>query len=84
MTTKVKLAAVLALMVVAAALYGVLVVAPKARYCQELEATRVSYLLEGHDTSGLFNVYVRGVGTERSQVSQYEAVVDEMAREGCG
>jgi hypothetical protein len=41
------------------------------RGCDRLEAEMLSYLEPGHDSPGPDYVYVRGVGTDRSQLREY-------------
>lgn len=63
-------------------LVGVLTVL-KHRSCGRLDAVRVSHLLPGHDTNGPGSIYVRGIGTDRSEITAYLEAVSAMDRAGC-
>jgi hypothetical protein len=50
--------------------------------CDRLDAERVSLLQPGHDTPGPGSIYVKGVGTDRSEITEYlEVAVMDSA--GC-
>ena len=55
----------------------------KHRSCDRLDAERVSHLLPGHDTNGPASIYVRGIGTDRSEITEYLIAVSAMERAGC-
>jgi hypothetical protein len=61
---------------------GVLAVL-KHRSCDRLDAERVSHLQPGHDTNGPGSIYVRGIGTDRSEITAYLEAVSAMDRAGC-
>jgi len=41
------------------------------RACDRLKAEMLSYLEPGHDSPGTDYIYVRGVGTDRSQLREF-------------
>lgn len=53
------------------------------RGCDRLEAEMLSYLEAGHDSPGPDYTYVRGVGTERSQLREYLEAQGAMMGAGC-
>ena len=55
----------------------------KHRSCDRLNAERVSHLQPGHDTAGPGSIHVKGVGTDRSEITEYLEAVAAMDRAGC-
>ena len=55
----------------------------KDKSCDRLDAERISHLLPGHDTNGPGSIYVRGIGTDRSEITEYLEAVSAMDRAGC-
>jgi hypothetical protein len=53
------------------------------RACNRLEAEMRSYLEPGHDSPGPDYLYVRGVGTDRSQLRGYLEAQGAMIGAGC-
>jgi hypothetical protein len=51
--------------------------------CDRLDADRVSHLQPGHDTAGTGSIYVKGVGTDRSEITEYLEAVAAMDSAGC-
>jgi hypothetical protein len=61
---------------------GVLTVL-KHHSCGRLNTDRVSHLQPGHDTPGPGSIYVKGVGTDRSEITEYLEAVSAMESAGC-
>jgi hypothetical protein len=55
----------------------------KHESCDRLDAERVSHLQLGHDTPGPGSIYVKGVGTDRSEITEYLEAVAAMESAGC-
>ena len=55
----------------------------KDKSCDRLDAQRVSHLQPGHDAAGPGSIYVRGIGTDRSEITEYLEAVSAMDRAGC-
>jgi hypothetical protein len=53
------------------------------RGCDRLEAEMRSYLEPGHDSPGPDYIYVRGVGTDRSELREYLDAQGAMIGNGC-
>jgi hypothetical protein len=53
------------------------------RTCDRLDAERVALLVPGHDTPGPRYVYVRGMGTDRSQLTAYQEAEAALMEADC-
>jgi hypothetical protein len=51
--------------------------------CDRLDAERISHLEPGHDTPGPGSIYVKGIGTDRSELMEYYEAEAAMDRAGC-
>jgi hypothetical protein len=51
--------------------------------CDRLDAERVSHLRPGHDIAGPDGIYIKGVGTERSEAREYYEAASMMRSAGC-
>jgi hypothetical protein len=51
--------------------------------CGRLDADRVSHLQPGHDVPGPDSIYVKGIGTDQSELMPYLEAEAAMARAGC-
>jgi hypothetical protein len=73
---------VLALVVVFFAAVGALTLV-RHKSCDRLDAARVSHLQAGHDSPGPGSIYVKGIGTDQSEIMQYLEAEAAMDRAGC-
>jgi hypothetical protein len=73
---------VLALVVVFFVAVGALTLA-RHKSCDRLDAARVSHLQPGRVSPGPGSIYVKGIGTDQSEIMQYLEAEAAMDRAGC-
>jgi hypothetical protein len=55
----------------------------KDRSCDRLNAARIAHLMPGHLQPGPGSIYVKGIGTDQSEILDYLEAEAEWKRAGC-